>query len=297
MSKKFPYKFLHLETALTAFIASLEGKVHRVFPNIPVLMYNVDDSYILIKKYTKTEMQELYSSVPRITIDILDIQAKMDENGSQYIRMNYIHDEDIYNTQFRQVVTGMNININLVSSNFLKMLQYWEFLVTLFCIDNVFTYSYMGNNYAGRFVMSNSPENEKPPLSNSTSESKNYVSKLALELSIKPSFVRLETIRKHEDKNNFIFDTDIIVDGNGEPIGQSTSTDATGTVVLNNSLPNSQTEFNDVGLSNKQEKRLLKDRKFLKKSSNVFDIESITQGNTDETYKTKLVVDQLKTLD
>lgn len=297
MSKKFPYKFLHLETALTAFIASLEGKVHRVFPNIPVLMYNVDDSYILIKKYTKTEMQELYSSVPRITIDILDIQAKMDENGSQYIRMNYIHDEDIYNTQFRQVVTGMNININLVSSNFLKMLQYWEFLVTLFCIDNVFTYSYMGNNYAGRFVMSNSPENEKPPLSNSTSESKNYVSKLALELSIKPSFVRLETIRKHEDKNNFIFDTDIIVDGNGEPIGQSTSTDATGTVVLNNSLPNSQTEFNDVGLSNKQEKRLLKDRKFLKKSSNVFDIESITQGNPDETYKTKLVVDQLKTLD
>lgn len=297
MSKKFPYKFLHLETALTAFIASLEGKVHRVFPNIPVLMYNVDDSYILIKKYTKTEMQELYSSVPRITIDILDIQAKMDENGSQYIRMNYIHDEDIYNTQFRQVVTGMNININLVSSNFLKMLQYWEFLVTLFCIDNVFTYSYMGNNYAGRFVMSNSPENEKPPLSNSTSESKNYVSKLALELSIKPSFVRLETIRKHEDKNNFIFDTDIIVDGNGEPIGQSTSTDATGTVVLNNSLPNSQTEFNDVGLSNKQEKRLLKDRKFLKKSSNVFDIESTTQGNPDETYKTKLIVDQLKTLD
>ena len=297
MSKKFPYKFLHLETALTAFIASLEGKVHRVFPNIPVLMYNVDDSYILIKKYTKTEMQELYSSVPRITIDILDIQAKMDENGSQYIRMNYIHDEDIYNTQFRQVVTGMNININLVSSNFLKMLQYWEFLVTLFCIDNVFTYSYMGNNYAGRFVMSNSPENEKPPLSNSTSESKNYVSKLALELSIKPSFVRLETIKKHEDKNNFIFDTDIIVDGNGEPIGQSTSTDATGTVVLNNSLPNSQIEFNDVGLSNKQEKRLLKDRKFLKKSSNVFDIESITQGNPDETYKTKLVVDQLKTLD
>lgn len=297
MSKKFPYKFLHLETALTAFIASLEGKVHRVFPNIPVLMYNVDDSYILIKKYTKTEMQELYSSVPRITIDILDIQAKMDENGSQYIRMNYIHDEDIYNTQFRQVVTGMNININLVSSNFLKMLQYWEFLVTLFCIDNVFTYSYMGNNYAGRFVMSNSPENEKPPLSNSTSESKNYVSKLALELSIKPSFVRLETIKKHEDKNNFIFDTDIIVDGNGEPIGQSTSTDATGTVVLNNSLPNSQTEFNDVGLSNKQEKRLLKDRKFLKKSSNVFDIESTTQGNPDETYKTKLIVDQLKTLD
>lgn len=297
MSKKFPYKFLHLETALTAFIASLEGKVHRVFPNIPVLMYNVDDSYILIKKYTKTEIQELYSSVPRITIDILDIQAKMDENGSQYIRMNYIHDEDIYNTQFRQVVTGMNININLVSSNFLKMLQYWEFLVTLFCIDNVFTYSYMGNNYAGRFVMSNSPENEKPPLSNSTSESKNYVSKLALELSIKPSFVRLETIRKHEDKNNFIFDTDIIVDGNGEPIGQSTSTDATGTVVLNNSLPNSQTEFNDVGLSNKQEKRLLKDRKFLKKSSNVFDIESTTQGNPDETYKTKLIVDQLKTLD
>lgn len=297
MSKKFPYKFLHLETALTAFIASLEGKVHRVFPNIPVLMYNVDDSYILIKKYTKTEMQELYSSVPRITIDILDIQAKMDENGSQYIRMNYIHDEDIYNTQFRQVVTGMNININLVSSNFLKMLQYWEFLVTLFCIDNVFTYSYMGNNYAGRFVMSNSPENEKPPLSNSTSESKNYVSKLALELSIKPSFVRLETIRKHEDKNNFIFDTDIIVDGNVEPIGQSTSTDATGTVVLNNSLPNSQTEFNDVGLSNKQEKRLLKDRKFLKKSSNVFDIESTTQGNPDETYKTKLIVDQLKTLD
>src|SRR5690606_31584357 len=110
----FPYKFKHLETSLIAFIADVEGKIQRVFPHIPVLMHNTDDSYQLIKKYNNTEIEELYNSVPRVMLDIQDIQSKTDENGSQYIKMKYIYDDEIYDTQHRIVSTGMTIAVNLV---------------------------------------------------------------------------------------------------------------------------------------------------------------------------------------
>jgi hypothetical protein len=47
MSKKIPYNFVHLQTAIIAFIADFELKVHQVYPNIPVLMeYNtIADNY------------------------------------------------------------------------------------------------------------------------------------------------------------------------------------------------------------------------------------------------------------
>ena len=293
----FPYQFKHLETSLIAFIADLEKKIQRVYPNIPLLMYNVDDSYILLKKYKKNEIEELYHVLPRVMLDIITVQAKMDENGSQYIRMNYIHDDEIYNTQFRQVVTGMTITINLVSSNFLKMLEYWEFLVTLFCIDNTFTYEYMGNNYGGRYIMSDTPENEKPPMSNSTSDAKNYITKLNVELSIKPSFVRLETIKKTTEKTSFIIDTDILIDDNGNPIDQTVDVDNNGIVILNNSKPNSQQDLNDIGLSSLEEKKLLKNRRYIKTSANKFDITSTSNLEPEEIHKTTLNINQYKKLE
>ena len=50
MIKKIPYNFVHLQTAIIAFIADFELKVHQVYPNIPILMENIDDSYIFLKK-------------------------------------------------------------------------------------------------------------------------------------------------------------------------------------------------------------------------------------------------------
>ena len=74
METNINYEFTHLQKALIAFISDFEKKVQIVYPKIPVVLENIDDSLILLKKYTENELKEIYNKLPRIVISIQEIQ-------------------------------------------------------------------------------------------------------------------------------------------------------------------------------------------------------------------------------
>ena len=290
-TKNVPYEFKHIQTALIAFIADFGKKIHFVFPEIPVLLENIDDSYILYKKYSDTELQELYSKLPRIILNITEVNAKLENNSSQFLKMNYEYNNIEYNTQFRRISSALTIEIKFICSNYLKALEYWEFLLSILCIDNTLTYQYFGNTYQGSYLLQSTPSIEKPPLSNSSSESKNVILNTTIELNCYPSFINVNTIVKNDGSNGFIIDTDIIDVINNNPNGNPTSVDNEGLI---NSNINSTQEFNDVGLSNNEEKKLLKNRKRVKTGNNVFDIYSQINDSLELTHRSILKTDILK---
>lgn len=283
-TNNIPYEFKHIQTTLISFISDLEKKVQFVFPEIPVLMENIDESYILFKKYADTELQELYNKVPRIVLNIQEVQAKLENNSTQFLKMNYGYKDIEYNTQFRRISTGIMIDIKFVCSNYLKALEYWEFLLSLLCVDNTFNYEYLTNTYQGSYLLQSSPTIEKPQLSNSTSESKNVILSAVIEVNCFPTFINVNTISVNDNNNGFLIDTDIIdtdLDGNGNPIG----IDLDGLI---NSNINTTQEFNDIGISSEDEKKLLKNRKRVKTGNNVFDIYSKIPETPEQTYRTIL---------
>ena len=291
MSKKIPYNFVHLQTAIIAFIADFELKVHQVYPNIPVLMENIDDSYIFLKKYAKTELEELYNSLPRIVLSFQDVQAQLDLNSTQFLRMNYEFNDKEYNTQFRRVSTGLTININFICSSYIKSLEYWEFLVSLICIDNVYTYQHFGNTYQGGYLMVNSPNIDKGQLNNGTSETKNFNVTCSLDLNIQPTFVNFNTITDKQ-KSSFLIDSDIIdIIGDNSGSAYTSDIDDLGNEIITNSKINTTQDYNDLNVSDAEEKKLLKNRKRVKKGNNVFDIESKISKDESLTYKTTMKTD------
>lgn len=291
MSKKIPYNFVHLQTAIIAFIADFELKVHQVYPNIPVLMENIDDSYIFLKKYAKTELEELYNTLPRIVLSFQDVQAQIDLNSTQFLRMNYEFNDKEYNTQFRRVSTGLTVNINFICSSYIKSLEYWEFLVSLICIDNVYTYQHFGNTYQGGYLMSNSPNIDKGQLNNGTSETKNFNVTCSLDLNIQPTFVNFNTITDKQ-KSSFLIDSDIIdIIGDNSGSAYTSDIDDSGNEIITNSKINTTQDYNDLNVSDAEEKKLLKNRKRVKKGNNVFDIESKISKDESLTYKTTMKTD------
>lgn len=289
MSKKIPYNFVHLQTAIIAFIADFELKVHQVYPNIPVLMENIDDSYIFLKKYAKTELEELYNSLPRIVLSFQEVQAQLDLNSTQFLKMNYEFNDKEYNTQFRRVSTGLTVNINFICSSYIKSLEYWEFLVSLLCIDNVYTYQHFSNTYQGGYLMSNSPNIDKGQLNNGTSETKNFNVTCSLDLNIQPTFVNFNTIKQ---KSSFLIDSDIIdIIGDNSGSAYTSDIDDSGNKIITNSKINTTQDYNDLNVSDAEEKKLLKNRKRVKKGNNVFDIESKISKDESLTYKTTMKTD------
>lgn len=284
MENKIKYEFNHLQTALIAFIGTLEKQIQFVFPDIPVLMENIDDSFILFKKYSQTELQELYNKVPRVIISLQDVQGQLENNTTQFLRTTYQYNDEEYQTQFRRISSALTIEVQFVCSNYLKALSYWEFLLTIFAVDNTFTYNHFGNTFQGSYLLQNAPTVEKPILNNATSDSKNSVVKTTLEINIQPIFINVRTIQKLTD-GNFIVDTDIIDDGTEH---YSQNEDGS----INNSKINSTQELNDLSLNTEEEKRLLKNRKKVKIASNKFDIDvKAADNDPTKTYHTTLKTD------
>lgn len=288
-TNKIPYDFRHIQISLISFIADFEKKVHFVFSDIPVLMENIDDSYVLFKKYSKTELQEQYNKVPRIVFNIQEVQAKLENNSTQFLKMNYVYNEVEYNTQFRRISTGIMIELKMVCSNYLKALEYWEFILSLLCVDNVFTYEHFGNTYQGSYLLQSPPLIEKQQLSNSTSESKNTLLNATIELNCFPTFINFNTIEVNNGLNGFLIDTDIIdiIEGPGAGTG-AIGYDKDGLI---HSKINTTQDLNDLGPNNEEEKKLLKNRKRIKTGSNVFDIESQTTDAPEMTYRTIMKTD------
>lgn len=294
MNNNIPYEFNHAKIALIAFIADLEKKVQFVFPDFPVMMENIDDNYILWKKYSEKELQELYNKLPRMVVSVQDIQAQTENNTTQFLRMNYIFNDNEFNTQFRRISTSLTIELKIITSNFLKSLEYWEFILSLLCIDNVYTYEHLGNTYQASYLMQNTPTTEKGQLNNATSESKNSIVNITIELNTQPAYVNFLTIQASKN-SSFLIDTDIIDDDGGDNntgdnnTGGNYSTGVDGTIF--NSKPNTQQNNNDLGLTEAEEKKLLKNRKRIKTGNNIFDIHSKLDDDESLTYKTILKTD------
>lgn len=270
MEANINYEFNHLQKSLIAFISDFEKKIQYVFPKIPVVLENIDDSLILLKKYNENELKEIYSKLPRIVVSIQDVSSQQEQNTTQFLKMNYSYKDKIYSTQFRRISTSFTLEIIFVCQNYISALSNMEFLLCIFGIDNAFTYLHLGNNYQASYFMQNSPTIEKGQLNNSTSESKNTLLKTTIELNTQPSYINFNLIS--ENNNNFIIDTNIIdIDNNND--GSPYSND---NGILVNSKINSQQDFND--LTNPDEKNLLKNRNRVKKVNSIF---KITSNNLD----------------
>lgn len=282
MKNKIQYEFTHLQTSLISFISDFEKKTQFIFPEIPVLFENIDDSYILFNKYAKTELQELYSKLPRIVVGLQDVQGQLENNTTQFLRTNYTYKDVDYRTQFRRISTAITIELKIVCSNYLKALSYWEFLLTLLCIDNTFTYEHFGNTFQGSYLMQNTPTIEKGMLNNATSDSKNSIVNCTLEINIQPIFLNVRTIEKLSN-SNLLIDTDIIDDG-------SNNYSIIDDEIINSKI-NSTQDYNDLFINSEEEKKLLKNRKRIKIAANNFDIDSKLNNDESLTYNTKLNTD------
>lgn len=271
METNINYEFTHLQKVLIAFIADFEKKIQYVYPKIPVVLENIDDSLILLKKYTENELKEIYNKLPRIVIGIQDVTAQQEQNTTQFLKMIYSYKEKNYSTQFRRISTSFTLEIIFVCQNFISGLSNMEFMLSILGIDNAFTYLHLGNNFQASYFMQNSPTIEKGQLNNSTSESKNTLLKTTIELNTQPCYINYNLIS--ESDINFIIDTNII-DINNDNSG-SPYTNENGEII--NSKINTQQEFNDISSLN-DEKNLLKNRNRVKKTNSIF---QITSNNLD----------------
>ena len=271
METNINYEFTHLQKALIAFISDFEKKVQIVYPKIPVVLENIDDSLILLKKYTENELNEIYNKLPRIVISIQDVSSQQEQNTTQFLKMTYSFKEKNYSTQFRRISTSFTLEIIFVCQNYIAALSNMEFMLSILGIDNAFTYLHLGNNFQASYFLQNSPTIEKSQLNNSTSESKNTLLKTTIELNTQPCYINYNLIS--ESDNNFTFDTDIIDvnnDNNGSPYVNENNE-------IINSKTNTQQDFNDITSIN-DEKNLLKNRNRVKKTNAIF---KITSNNLD----------------
>lgn len=195
VTKNSLYKFKHFETGLTAFISNLENKVNNIIPGIPVFVLETgDESYWFKGKFEtkKDETRENTLKVPRLTLTIEEATLQTDQDTNQYIKIDYMVDQKIFNTQARRKAITFPFKCNLVCSNFIMGLSYLEVLVTLLSIDNVFTYEFLGNTYHGSYNSTNFSL-EKVPMENGGT--KNFVIGVSIEVQLQPMIIRYETIQ------------------------------------------------------------------------------------------------------
>lgn len=296
---KIPYKFHHLQSALIAFMGYFEKKVQDVFPNIPVVFNNIDDSYFFYKKYAQSELQEIYNKTPRIVFDVTDIQAQLEQRSNPHLTKRYIFNDKQYLCETRTVPTLITLECNFVCSSYMKAMEYWEFMLTLIGFERVFTYNYHGNTFECSFQSSGSPTIEKGQLNNSTSETKNSNIKTIIEFTIIPFVLRTENIKEIGGDYGMVWNTDVILDDNGNTIGSDNSlldpTDPkhplnTGDYTFNNSKPNSQSPNNDVGITDEEEKQLLRNGIRQRKARNAFHLESHTPDKDKEQIYTHDII-------
>lgn len=275
------YNFKQLEAAFIGFIANFEKKVNDIFPNIPVMMENVDDGYFLFQKYSKSQYQELYHKVPRISLVFNDISAQTDQTTSQFIKLKYRLNNQEVESQFRHITTRISIDCKLVASNYLKALQYWEFLSSILFFDNAFTYKFNDNTYQGAYWTDSGPQIEKTALSMGTGESRNVIVNCNITLSLRPTILNPFNLQLTNGNNGidsltdyFLIDDKILTNpSTNTPNGYAVGKDDSGKPVLINSNPNSQSGFNDISVSKEDEYQMIGDNSnILKRANNVFNI-------------------------
>lgn len=192
------YGFKQIEYGLTSFISNLELKLQNILPNLPVFVLQTGDGgYYLDKKFTEADNKEIYQKVPRLVITVDDIQFLIEQNSNQYNKYVYQFEGENYMAVARRMAIMINVNIDFVSSNFIRALENFEIMASITSRDNVFTYEFLGNTFEGAFILS-SPSMEKPSMDVS-SATRNTSIKNQLEVHLQLLIPRIESIKKLSD--------------------------------------------------------------------------------------------------
>lgn len=189
------YSFTQMTTALTAFVANFEKNIQIINEDIPVFIMNAgDSSYFFDKKFSKIDNKEIYLKVPRIIIKIEDSQPQIDQNTNQYIKMKYVFNDKLYTGNFRRQTMLVPVSIKIVTSNFVKGLEYYEMLAAIMSIDNVFTYEFLGNTYEANYNGISYSFEEGAIDASSTS--RNFVVSINCELHLQVFLPRYKTLEE-----------------------------------------------------------------------------------------------------
>ena len=210
ISSDIKYSFKQIELGLIAMIGNLELKLQKIIPNLPVFVLQTGDfSYIINKKFIKTENKEIYQKVPRFVVGIEDIQYQTEQNSNKYNKVYYIFDEKNYVTQARRLAILIPINTDFISPNFVKALTNFEIMATIVSKENVFTYEFMGNTYEGGYAIS-SPSFEKPSM-DTGSGTRNVSVKTIFDLQLQLLVPRINTIKLLSDTiiDKIVIDIDV----------------------------------------------------------------------------------------
>lgn len=216
------YNFQQLKTGIVAFVGNIERNLQEIIPSLPVFVLNSgDDSYYLTSKFTKTDDKEIYLKTPRFILSFDDCTPQNDQNTTQYNKVTYSFKDKNYIATCRRIAVEMNVQTDFVCSNFVKALEYYEVILSMFSNDNSYTFEYLGNTMEASYSLS-SIQFEKPSLEASSSQ-KNTSIKTSIVLVIQLIIIRPESIQLLNDTiknsqyqlvtNNDISKTTDILDG------------------------------------------------------------------------------------
>lgn len=201
------YNFKQFETGIVAFIGNFSNKLNNIIGNIPVYVQDTGDETFWFKEKFENVIVgegENYSKVPRVVLSIDSVEQQTDQDTNQYVKINYLFNDKIYNSQARRKALNLPFTCAFVASNFIKALEYFEVLMSVLSIDNTFTYEFLGNNYQGSYN-SESISFEKTPMDNGGT--KNFIINLTINVQLQPYILRFDTIVDNTELYNS--------DGNG----------------------------------------------------------------------------------
>ena len=197
ISEKIKWDFSQIKTGLIAFMTDIEKKIHELLPNIPVYVVQTGDtSFYTDLKFQEIENKEIYLKVPRITINFDDIQFQTDQYTNQYNVLEYKYKGKLYECKTRRLSLLIPVTINIVSSNFLLMLENYELISTILVRPNVLTYEFLGSNYEVAYQFQANGSGEIPNL-DYNNQTKNQVNKFQIELQLQILVPRVETIQEY----------------------------------------------------------------------------------------------------
>lgn len=197
-SDKIKYKFHQYIAGMIAFAGDIELKFQNIIPGIPVYFQNTGNlNYWLNTKFEEIDEKEIYQKVPRIVLNLEELQFQTDQDSNQYNKIEYNLEDKNYVANVRRKATEITIDMNFVCSNMVKLLEYFEVCASIFSKDNVFTYEWLGNTYdAGYQQISMGTDRSSLDVN---SQTKTPVIKMMVSLILQPLIIRPDTIQASDD--------------------------------------------------------------------------------------------------
>lgn len=191
------FGFNQLESALVAFCGDLQLKLQYVMPTLPVFVLQTgDDTYLFRKKFEQVDAKEILEKTPRFVIKFESITILQDQMTMQYNNFVFNYGGINYQCIGRRVAIEFQVMTFFVSPNFVKALQNFEVLASLFSHDNVFTHEYAGITFECAYSsLSNSEEYPSMEVSN---QSKNMALNNQITLQVQLMSPRVETIKRFD---------------------------------------------------------------------------------------------------